>query len=180
MVPLRLFDPDRSPTNWTEIIHPGQYVAFAKIFETGAPCDEEGRPFAAPEAATCLLFDTLAEAERFCTQQVERRSDVRFDIFDSAGRTSPPLLVFVHPDKASRIEGNPRGMRLRAGVAALLIVLAVCSFWYDFTHGPSARYFPTLIGINFVVVAARLIQLNRSYVHAERVRQERLVNHRSS
>jgi hypothetical protein len=31
-----------------------------------------------------------------------------------------------------------------------------------------------LLGINLVVVAARLLQLNASYAHAERVRKQRL------
>lgn len=177
MIALRLFDPSRTPTNWTEIIRSGQYVAFAKTFDTGAPCDADGRPFPDASAATCLLFESLSEAEDFCRHQVERAPGVRFEIFDSKGRANPPLLVIVHPARVAALEGNPRGMRLRTWGAALLLGVAAVSFWYDFEHGARARFFPTLIGINLVVVAARLIQLNKSYQHAARLRQERLAEH---
>jgi hypothetical protein len=159
------------------MVQRGQYVAFAKTIDTGAPCDRDGRPFPTIDAATCLLFDSLTEAERFCRQQVDRSSEVRFEIFDSTGRTNPPLLVIVHPAKMARLEGNPKGLRLRSRMAVVLILVAGVSFWYNFKNGPSFQIFPTLIGINLVVVAARLFQLNRSYEHAERVRKERLAEH---
>jgi hypothetical protein len=177
MIALRLFDPGRNPTSWTEIIQPGQYAAFAKTVDTGAPCDAEGRPFPSIEVATCLLFDGLTEAESFCRQQVDRASAVRFEIFDATGRANPPLLVIVHPTKAAQLEGNPRGMRLRSRFAIILLIVAAVSFWYNFRNGLSVQIFPTLIGINLVVVAARLFQLNKSYAHAERARKERLAEH---
>jgi len=179
MLSLRLFDPDRDPTSWTEIVQPGQYVAFAKTIDSGAPCDADGRPFPAVEDATCLLFDRLTEAESFCRQQVVRAPYVRFDIFDSTGRSNPPLLLIVHPAKVARLEGNPHGMRIRSLVAAILLIVAAVSFWYNFRNGPSFQVFPTLLGINLVVVAARLFQLNKSYAHAERVRKERLAEHQA-
>jgi hypothetical protein len=37
--------------------------------------------------------------------------------------------------------------------------------------------FPTLLGLNLVVVAARLLQLNGSYAHAERARARRVSEH---
>lgn len=180
MIALRLFDPSRIPTDWTEIIRPEQYVAFAKLIGTGAPCDADGRTFPETAAVTCLLFDSLSEAESYCRQQVARAPDVRFEIFDSSGRANPPLLVLVHPAKTAALEGNPRGIRLRAAAATTVLIVAAVSFWYDFTHGASARFFPTLLGINLVVVAARLIQLNKSYQHSERVRRERLAQHQKS
>lgn len=180
MIELKLHDPVRNPPSWTEIIRPGQYVAFAKTADTGGACDSDGRTFRDVEATTCLLFDTLAEAETFCRRKVELASNVRFEIFDSTGRANPPLLVIVHPSKAARLEGNPRGMRLRTWGATILLAVAALSFWYDFEHGASAGFFPTLIGINLVVVAARLFQLNKSYQHAERVRKERLAEHQNA
>ena len=177
MIELKLYDPHRHPANWTEILRPGQYVAFAKTIDTGAPCDEKGQPFLTPEAATCRVFDTLAEAETFCRRTVEHASHVRFEIFDSTGRANPPLLIVVHPGKGAQLEGNPRGVRVRMWGATILLAVAAVSFWYDFEHGARARFFPTLVGINLVVVAARLFQLNKSYQHAERVRHARLAEH---
>jgi hypothetical protein len=61
-----------------------------------------------------------------------------------------------------------------------VFIVAGLSFWYDFRHGPGLQFFPTLLGINLVVVALRLLQLNGSYAHAERVRQRRLAEYRRS
>jgi hypothetical protein len=180
MFSLRLFDPDRNPTNWTEIVQPGQYVAFAKTVDSGAPCDADGRPFPAVEDATCLLFDRLTEAENFCRQQVVRAPYVRFDIFDSTGRSNPPLLVIVHSSRVARLEGNPSGIRVRNWIATMLALVAAVSFWYDFVHGPSLHFFPTLLGINLIVVAIRLFQLNSSYLHAEELRRKRLTEHQQA
>ncbi len=177
MIYLRLYDHSRTPKSWTEILRPGQFVAFAKTIDTGAPCDAEGRPFATVEDATCLLFDGLGEAEAFCREQVNRATNVRFEIFDSAGRAEPALLVIVHPSRQRQLEGNSRGMRLRTQGAVALFIVAALSFWYDFQHGPGVQFFPTLLGINLVVVALRLLQLNGSYAHAERVRQRRLAEY---
>ncbi len=174
MIHLRLYDRSRTPRSWTEIVGPGQFVAFAKTIDTGVPCDAEGRPFATVEDATCLLFDGLAGAEAFCREQVDRAPNVRFDIFDYAGRAEAPLLVIVHSSKQQQLEGNSRGMRLRTQGAVALFIVAALSFWYDFRHGPRVQFFPTLLGINLVVVALRLLQLNGSYAHAERMRQRRL------
>jgi hypothetical protein len=178
MIQLRLYDRARTPRSWTEIIRPGQFAAFAKTVDTGAPCDADGRPFATVEDASCLMFDGLPDAESFCREQVKRAAHVCFDIFDSTGRAQAPLLVIVHPSKQEQLEGNPRGTRLRTQGAIVLLVVAAVSFWYDFRHGPGVQIFPTLLGMNLVVVAARLLQLNGSYAHAERVRKERLAEYR--
>ena len=177
MIPLRLYDSARTPTSWTEIIRPDQCVAFAKTIDTGAPCDREGRPFPTIEDATCLVFDGLVEAEAYCREQVNRAPTVRFEIFDSTGRANAPLYVIVHPSKVARLEGNQRGMRLRTQAAILLLVIAAFSFWYNFHAGRGVQIFPTLLGINLVVVAARLLQLNGSYAHAERLRKKRIREH---
>jgi hypothetical protein len=177
MIEVRLHDRARTPNSWTEIIRPGQFVVFAKMFETGAPCNADGRPFAAVEDTSCLLFDGLSEAEAFCREQVERAPAVRFEIFDSTGRAEPPLFVIVHPSKTAQLEGNPRGIQLRTWAAVLLFAVAAVSFWYNFRHGPSFQIFPTLLGINLVIVALRLLQLNGSYAHAERVRKARLAEY---
>ena len=177
MLTLRLFDPDRQPPDWTEIIRPGQYVAFSKTIDTGGSCDQDGRAFASVADATCLLFDGLAEARGFCEEQVIRAPVVRFEIFDSAGRRDPPLLVIVHPSRIAALEGNPRGIRVRKWTAYALLVAAVPLFWFDYRHDEGMLIFPTVLGINMVIIAARLVQLNGAYVQAERLRQKRLAEH---
>jgi hypothetical protein len=174
---LRLFDPDRRPSNWTDIIQPGQYVVFSQLIETGASCDAQGQRFDSVEHVTCLLFDALDLARAFCQAQVQRAPQLRFEIFDATGRASGPLIVITHPSRTARLEGNPRGMRIRYRAAVALLIAAVALFWYDYRNGRGILIFPTVIGVNLIVAAARLIQLNVSYAHSERERQHRLAEH---
>ena len=162
------------------MIQRGQYAAFSKRVETGATCDQHGKPFASVDLATCLVFDALESARRFCAEQVLRAPDVRFEIFDAAGRADGPLLTVVHPARAATLEGNRRGMRIRAWAAAALVAGSVVLFWYDYQHERGMLIFPTAVGVNLLVVAARLLQLNGSYAYTARERQRRLDAHISA
>ncbi len=171
---LRLYDPDRRPSNWTDIIRPGQFAAFSKFIDGGGSCDADGRPFPSTADATCVLFDGLAEARAFCETRVGEAPSVRFEIFDSAGRTNPPMLVVVHPSRASTLDANPRGMRIRKQAAIALTLGALPLFLLDYWKSGGLMIFPTVLGINMILIAARLIQLNASYADAERRRLARL------
>ena len=171
---IRLYDPERSPANWREIIRPGQLVAFATQLESGAACDASGALFSSADAVTCTIFDSLATAEAFCRESVERASGIRFDIFDSAGRTSPALLTVVHPSREPRLEGNRRDTRLTNGFAAVLLLLAPVLVWIDWAKYDGTMVVPTIAGINCVIFAARIFFLNGAQASAERARRKRL------
>ncbi len=171
---LRLYDPGRRPPSWTEIVRPGQFVAFSKHVDSGGPCDAAGRPFASSGEIACLTFDELEEARGFCEDRVLHAPSVRFDVYDSAGRTNPPLLTIVHPSRVATLEGNPRGIRMRTRAAIALTIGAIALFWFDYSTSRGMLILPTILGINMIIIAARLIQLNASHRHAERERRERL------
>lgn len=171
---LRIYDPARRPPNWTDIIRPGQFVAFSKNINTGAPCDAEGRPFGSPDRVTCMMFESLAEAEAFCRDRVLRVPTLRLDVFDSAGRALPPLLTVVHPSRVASLDGNPRAARINMWGAMVLAAAAPVLFWLDWWKYDGRLILPTILGINMLLIAARLIQLNGAYASAERSRRERL------
>src|SRR5213075_545341 len=93
---VRLHDPGRRPADWLARVRAGQFAVFAKDAASGVPCDPEGRRFAHPSAATCVLVDSIDEARAFCDSHVERWPSVHYEVFDSEGRTHPPILVVVH------------------------------------------------------------------------------------
>ena len=171
---VRVFDPNRQPPNWTDIIRPGQLVAFSKNIDSGAPCDAAGVPFASPESLTCVIFDSLAEADAFCTESVQRVPTLRFDVFDSVGRALPPLLTIVHPSRVATLDGNPRSARINKWASIALVVAAPILFWVDWWKYDGLLILPTILGINMLIIAARLIQLNGAHATAERARRERL------
>jgi hypothetical protein len=177
---IRVHDPQRRPHNWTDVIRPGQFVAFAKLLDSGGSCDADGRPFATPSVATCLLFDTIEEAASFCTQHATKHPGVSFEIFDAAGRVNPPLLVVVDPSRASSVDNNPRSIRLRQYAAIALILCALALFWVDYSQEGDLLILPTIVGVNMLLAAGRLLQMTTSMRAAERERQERLERLRKS
>jgi hypothetical protein len=172
---LRLHDPGRRPVNWTGIIRPGQFAAIAKDMATGLPCDAEGRPFDDPGAATCVVFDRFDEARAFCEAAVTNHEAVRFEVFDSEGRSNPPLLTVMHPSRSATQDGHPRVLRKRRIIAWWLIwggvALLFVSYWlYESGHA----IFPGFIGLNMIFAAGRLLWYNMALAETERARQDRI------
>jgi hypothetical protein len=177
---LRIYDPNRQPPNWTEIIRPGQFVAFSKDVETGASCDVSGGAIRTPDELACLMFDSLPDAEAFCRERVERVPALRFDVFDSAGRALPPLLTIVHPSRVAGLDGNPRSARINVWGAIGLAAAAPVLFWLDWWKYDGLLILPTILGINMLIIAARLIQLNAAHASSERERRARLRDYERS
>ena len=172
---VRLYDASRQPRDWMDIIRPGQFAVFASLLDGGDPCDTDGVP-TGHGTASCVLVDGLAEAEALCRERVDRHPSLRFDVFDAAGRSRPPLLTIVHPSRARSLEGDVSLRRRNTAIAAALIVAAPFLFWIDWRTG-GLLALPTLFAINGLFLAVRLLQLNASYAAAERRRLARISNH---
>lgn len=170
---LKVVDRDRKGT-WVEELRPGQFVAFAKHAETGATLSADAEPFAHPDDVTCRVFDSLADAEAFGAARTAIHPDLQIDVFDHEGRKHPPLLTLLHPSQEHRRPANERHMRVRAAIAAALIVLALPLLWYDLWLHEARLILPTFLGINMIVVAGRTLLMNRLLRGAERTRLERL------
>jgi hypothetical protein len=177
---VRIHDPARRPVGWMDIVRPGQFVLFAKDLDSGAPCDADGRPFADPAAATCVLCDSLAEARGFAEAALARAPAVRFDIFDAEGRAHPPLLTLLHPSRAREAETHPRTLRRRRVIAWALIAAGLPLILYAYAeHTRREIILPAFIGINMLIAAGRLLWFNLGVRETERVREQRLRQHDS-
>ena len=171
---LRLFDPDRRPPNWSDIIRPGQFVGFSSDADSGGPTDADGRPFASTTAATGLVFDSLAEARQFCEARVAEIPSVRFEIFDARGRVDEPLVVIVSPSRAGALESSARSTRRRTWAAIALLAGSGPLIAYDYWTAGGALVLPTFLGISMALAAVRLLFMNLAVREVERARQARL------
>jgi len=172
---VRLHDPSRRPADWTEIIREGQFAVFAKDATTGVPCDAEGAPFASTSLATCVITDSIAEAQALCEAAVQRHPGVRFDVFDSGGRLRPPILTIVHPSRAAALDASPREMRKRRVIAWLLIVSGVPLMAFAYVeYRERDIILPAFLGINMVLIGLRLLWMNLAIRETERARERRL------
>jgi hypothetical protein len=174
MQTVRLYDRERKPPGWMEIIRPTEFAAFSTFTDSGAVCDADGVPVSV-EDASCLIFETLPDAEAFCCERVARIPNLRFDIADAAGRSRPPLLTIVHPSRAAALEGSSTDIRWSTYAAMALLAVAPPLLWFDWALHDGVLVVPTILGINAVLIAARLLFLNSSYRAAERTRHERVV-----
>jgi hypothetical protein len=66
MQKVLLYDRTRIPPNWTELIRPGQCAVFLNDVQSSAPHTNDGLPIGSAEEFSCLLFDSLGEAEEYC------------------------------------------------------------------------------------------------------------------
>jgi hypothetical protein len=155
---LRIHDPDRRPASWSEIIRPGQFVAFAT-----------------PSDGTCVLFDSLDEARAFCEAAVLAAPATRFDVFDAGGRANPPLLTVVHPSRAEGLDSHPRVVHKRRVIAWVLIaaggLLLIYTYW---SFDDIEAIFPGVIGVNLLLAGGRLLWFNLAVRETERARGERV------
>jgi hypothetical protein len=74
---IRLFDPRRDPCDWSDLIRPTDCAVFLKHRTISASLAPDGQPYSTPADATCIVFDRLDAARRFCEAKVQAMPHVR-------------------------------------------------------------------------------------------------------
>jgi hypothetical protein len=119
----RLYDPDRTPAHWTEIVREDQMVVFISDARTQAPRDADGRPFCAADGSDrgqyAALCEDVAEARNFAREVVARHPELCCRIYDSQGKSRPSLEVIYDPGVRHWYTGLAHARRLALGGAAL-------------------------------------------------------------
>jgi hypothetical protein len=170
-VEIRVYDPARRPHNWSAIILPTQFVVFLQDVRSSMPLSRDGTP-SGPGQATCTLFDSLDDAQRFCEETVRLRPNVCCEVFDSDGRAKPPLLTVAHQND----DVNGWWARHSRYIALLLMAGSLPLFWIDWTHR-GLLILPTLLAINMIVAALRILHWRGGVLNAEEDRRRRMAAH---
>lgn len=173
---LRLYDPARDPSHWDAIIKPGQLAVFGIDTATGQPCQLDGRPFASPAEASCVVFDSLDEARARCEAEAARTPTLFFEIFDHSGRAKPALATVGRHPESNSVFSNPRFAPWRRAAAVLMLPMALGLFWVDYQQ-QGLLVFPTAIGLNLLVFGIRLLLLDAGVTEAGRRAKQRLAEH---
>ena len=124
--------------------------------------------------ASCIIFETLAEAEAFCRARTNHNPSLRFDILDAAGLLRPPLFTIVHPSRTAALEGSDTKRRRNIYVAIALLVVGPPLIWYDWAFHEGVLVMPTILGINALLIAVRLLIINVAHTSAEQQRRQRV------
>jgi hypothetical protein len=172
---ILVYDPKRRPLNWTEIILPHQCAVFLRNHRLGISVNRDGEPRTA-ESATCILFDSIVQAEPFCQATVNAKLDLSCEILDYEGPMHPPLLTVVFNHSGG--DDDTRGWfgRHRRIVFLFAVCAALPFFYYDFHHGGTLVL--TIIGINIIVAGLRVLLWDWGSKNTERERLARLEAHR--
>jgi len=109
---VALYDPNRKPASWMEVIQPMQYAVLFRDVETGAELTSDGHYLDTGMMRSCLIFDSLEEAEQYCRRRVEDIPNLRCDVFDSHGRANPPVATFVSQRYEDRLESQAKAGRM--------------------------------------------------------------------
>lgn len=146
---IELYDPQRRPSDWTELLRPGQYAVFHRDVATDVERRSDGHYLGPEDKSTCLIFDSLPEAENYCEVKVEEIPRLRCDIYDHAGKSKAPMLTYVN----KRFLKSPQK---HVYWGWILIAASLPCFWIEW-HWNHTLLIPTIIGINLVFAGLRLI-----------------------
>ena len=146
---LKLYDPARKPAEWTGLVHAGQFAVFHSDVATDVERAPDGHYLQPGEDSTCLVFDSLAEAEAYCEAKVEEIANLRCDIYDHTGKSKPPLLTYVN-----KIHVNVPARRVYWGWA--LVAASLPLFWIEW-HWHGTLVVPMVVGINLVFAGLRMV-----------------------
>jgi hypothetical protein len=166
---LKLYDPARKPTEWTGLVHEGQYAVFHSDIATDIERTPEGSYLQAGEESTCLVFDSLAEAESYCESQVERLPHLRCDIYDYTGKSKPPMLTYVN-------KAHLKAPAKMANWGWLMVAASLPAFWLAwFYHG--TQVIPLVVGVNLLFGGLRLVYWGKGGIEKRQsVRKEPAAN----
>jgi hypothetical protein len=166
MQEVLLFDRNRKPPVWLDLMHPGQYAVFLSDVETHVGMTSDGRCTGHDVPDTCLIFDSFDDATQYCRSTVQEMARLQCEVFDSQGKANPPVAVFVGPAFARTLESESKGRR-QMWFGLILIVLSPPFFWLDW-RADWGLIVPTFLGIQFILAGLRFIHLGYSTIEALR------------
>lgn len=146
---LTLYDPTRKPAEWTSLVHAGQFAVFHSDVGTDIEKNPDGRYLQPGEESTCLVFDSLPEAEAYCEAKVEAIPNLRCDIYDHTGKSRPPLLTYVN---RMHVKAPAR----RAYLGWMLVAASIPCFWIEW-HSHWTLVIPMVIAINLIFAGLRIV-----------------------
>lgn len=161
---VKLYDPARKPASWMRIIQPGQCAVFHQDLKSAAELSPQGKVVTNPTESVCCIFDSLPEARRYCEQKVEQHPSMRCEVYDSAGKAKPPLLVVVNTAMRRHVEDSESSGHWRIGLGYLLIAASLPLFWWDW-RSRGELILPSIVGVNFVFIGLRLLLWGYGTLH---------------
>jgi hypothetical protein len=152
---VALYDRNRKPPSWMDLIRPGQYAAFFRDIDTGAEVTEAGVPLCSGESPSCVIFDSFPEASDYCQRKVSQVSALRCDVFDSQGRVNAPVASFVNRAHSHKLD-SPEKFRRMILIGFVPIAVSLPLFWFTWSRGADT-WLAAFFGVQLVLLGLRLL-----------------------
>ena len=150
----RLYDPNRTPDHWTEIISDGEYSVFILTAGDRMPRDMEGLPFSSGGESAAICAD-LDEAVTFANAIVARHPELCAEIYDHEGKSGEPLRIVYEPSVRGKYEGRPYAKRETAwGVT--IVCCGIAFIIVDFRHHLEWIW-GYIIGLKLVIIGGSFL-----------------------
>jgi hypothetical protein len=156
-------------------MRPNQCAVLLKDRITSAPLSPIGKPYAVITDVTCILFDDLDAATRFCETRVTALPSLCCEVFNAEGRAKPPLLVITHSDYQGDDDSGPASSRRRKLIVAGLFAAAAALFSLNLR---GENTLATFLASNCVLFGLRLLYWEYAVKHREEETRRRLEAHR--
>ena len=166
---VALYDPNRKPASWMEVIQLTQYAVFLCDVETGAELTSDGNYLDSGMMRSCLIFDSLEEAEQYCRRKIEGIPNLRCEVFDSHGRANPSVATFVGQRYQRGLESQAKAGHMMRW-AFVTIAASFPLFWYTWkTRGEG--WMASFFGVQLVIIGLRLLHWGYSMKEELRYRK---------
>jgi hypothetical protein len=166
---VALYDPNRKPASWMDVIQPTQYAVFVCDVETGVELTADGHYLDPGMTRSCLIFDSLEETEEFCRAKIAATLNLRCEVFDSHGRANPPVATFVSQRYEDGLESSAKAGRMMRW-AYLVIAASFPLFWYTWkTRGEG--WLASFFGMQLAFAGLRLLHWGYSMKEELRYRK---------
>ena len=164
---VKLYDRARKPASWMGIIRRDQFAVFHQDLRSTAELSPRGEAVTDPAESVCCIFDDLDQARSYCEQKVKEYAFMRCAVYDSEGKTHPPLLSVVNAKMRQHVEDSAFAGRRRIRLGYLLLVASLPLFWWDW-HSHGLLILPSIIGINLIFVGMRMLMWGYGTVQGQR------------
>jgi len=172
---FKIYD-DSRPSDWTSLLGPSQCAVFLKDVKTANPRAVDGSEVDHIRDCTFFLFDHLDDARAFCESQVQKFPYMCCDIFDSAGKAKPPLLVIMHPSAAAKDELSPSSVKRRKWIAIASLFASAVLFAADW-HSEFELLWPSILAVNLFPLGLRLLYWNTASSERAGTSAKRVAEH---
>ena len=169
MTALRLHDPARRPPDWMGHLSARQVAVFLRDANSEVEVNPQGAPVPRGAPSVCYVFDTLAEAERFCEERVVSVEHLWCEIYDRRGKIFP-IRSYTSRRHAHRLPNRRSALRMIAIAWVLVAVTPLC-FWIDYRKD-GMRIVPTVVGFACFVTALRMLYWG--YSELDRLKRQKI------